>query len=155
MRCSKARKLIDRYVDSALPRSAAAELEAHLRLCEACRADEERARGVLRRLEDWPAVEPAMGFEALWERIESRRTIAHRAPGQTRAAPSWAAAVLAIAGIAVGTSLGMLTPGSEPAQPPTEQQVASAIGLNSFADSIEASFVHGMETGESEEGQAK
>mgnify|MGYP005841566119 FL=1 len=155
MRCSKARKLIDRYVDSALPRSTAAELEAHLRSCEACRSEEALIRSVMRRLDQWPAVEPVLGFDSLWDRVQNRPTVADPVPGPARAAPSWAVAALAAAGIAVGTSLGMLTPGSEPAQPPTEQQVASAIGLNSFADSIEASFLHGMETGESEEGQAQ
>jgi len=155
MKCSKARKLIERYVDSALPESAAAELQAHLQSCEACRSEEARLRGVMDRLNEWRGVEPALGFDALMERIQHRSTAANRAAAPAWGVPSWVVAALAAAGIAVGTSLGLVSSGSEPAQPPTEEQVASAIGLNSFDDSIAASFVYGIETGETEEGQAQ
>ena len=151
MRCSKARKLIPRYVDSELDESTARAVCGHIEACAACRADEAELRSALSLLDEWAPADPKLGFEALLSRIDHR----HRWPAEQTApllgVPSWAVAALAAISIAGGAVLGVTTPGTPPKQVISEQQVAGAIALHSFDDVVAASFAYGLEANEAQQ----
>ena len=144
MRCSKAGKLIPRYVDSELDQSAAQELEGHLQTCPRCRAEEARLRSCLALLAQWAPVETRLGYDALLDRIQQRAAIgSKRNTAPAFGVPSWAAAGLAAISIAGGVMFGMQAPDAQPRTVPTEQVVSSSIGLQSFDDIVEASMIYG------------
>jgi hypothetical protein len=73
MDCQLTRERIGPYVDGELPSEQAAALEVHVRGCATCRAELERARRLIARLEG--SAEGDRGAEApseLWSAIESR-----------------------------------------------------------------------------------
>lgn len=148
MRCSRARRLIPRYVDSALDDSEARELRAHLGECESCRAEESVLRGAMALLEEWPKAEPRRSFLDLHAKLDERGGVPVGGPWLP--VPKWAAAGLAALSIAAGVTLGVAGSDSSAAPVPTQQQVASALGLHSFDDVVEASLVHGLPAGEGE-----
>ena len=155
MRCSKARKLIEKYVDSELDDVLVHELRDHLSLCAACAGEESRARSMLGVLDQWSAVEPDLGFETLLSRVQHSNEQVHGQAARSFGVPSWAAAALATVSIGAGVIAGMSAQQDIPAARPTEEQVATAIGLKSFDDMLGASLVYGIEdAANGEEGES-
>jgi len=175
MRCSKARKLIEKYVDSELDDALARGLRSHLSSCAACAGKESRVRAVLGLLNQWSAVEPEGRFEALLARVErsderirgqadrhmpsprkwgfSRHASFPRRGFRSFGVPSWAAVALATISIGGGMVAGMSNQQDVPVTRPTEEQVVKAIGLKSFDDMLGASLVYGIQDkADSEEG---
>lgn len=139
MKCSKIRRLMPGYVDRELAPAIDDQVRKHLSGCAACKTEEEQLQKFTKLLNAWNGVEPRLGYEALGERI-ARRT--GKAP--TLGVPSWAAAALAVIGIAGGVTLGFKTPNMAPRPVPTEQQVVTAIDLHTFDDVFESSIVRGL-----------
>lgn len=145
MKCSKARALMCRYVDSQLDEALARAVADHLGQCPSCRAEEAAQRGLSRVLDAWPEMEPVRGFGTLAPRLEQ----SHTAPrtGLVLPVPRWAAGVLAAMSIAGGVALGLLTPsGDAVREAPTPQQVAAAMDLLPH-DALEVSFAYSAENG--------
>lgn len=104
---------------------------------------------MLGMLGDWRPVKPERGFDDLarrLERVTSGQPVSSGAA--VRRVPAWAAATVAVLGIGLGTTLGVVTSEPPSASLPTEQQVVSAVGLHSFDDSVQASLIYGMEADE-------
>jgi len=155
MRCSKAGKLIPKYVDSELEDSLARQLRGHLETCASCAAEEAELRAALGLLAQWCSPEPKLGFEALLSRVEQAGAAAGERTAPLLGVPSWAAAVLAAISIGAGSIIGVTTSSGPPEETPSEQQVASAIGLSAFDDVLGASLTYGVgETDGTENGES-
>ncbi len=141
MKCSKCKRLVSAHIDGELGEAVAREVESHLASCSECRAEAEAVRRTLDLLGEWQRAEPRLGLDALHERLEQR---ARRAWQPLLPVPRWAAAALALASIAGGTALGGRVPQAPPEKLPSEQQVASAVGLPQYDDLIEASLAQGI-----------
>jgi predicted anti-sigma-YlaC factor YlaD len=141
MKCSKCKRLVSAYLDRELGEAVAREVEAHLAACTGCRAEADAIRRTLNLLEDWQPIEPRLGLDALRERLKQR---ARPARQPVLPVPRWAAAALAVLSIGVGAALGVRVPQAPPAKAPSEQQVASAVGLPQYDDLIEASMARGI-----------
>jgi anti-sigma factor RsiW len=152
MKCSKARQLIPRYVDSELSEGMVGEVQAHLAACGECRAEERSLRRALDLLGEWPDVPAAGQFEGVMRRVEQPATWrAFRLP-----LPRWAVAALAAISLAGGAAVGLRIDHAPPTKPPSEVRVAAAMDLNSFAvnDMLEASIQKGMTSGQDVPGKA-
>lgn len=137
-----------RYVDSEIERRLADALRAHLDRCEACRAEEAGLRTVMGALSAWEPTRPTRDFGALMSLIELKEaagTKQIRVPA--RVMPGWAVAGLAVVSIGIGVTLGAAHPGQTVVRAvPTQEQVVSALNLDSFDDSVHASLLHGIES---------
>ncbi len=155
MRCSKARNLIPKYVDSELQDSLVHQLRGHIETCASCAAEEAELTAALGMLDRWHSTDPKLGFDALLSRIEQTRGEAPQRRVPAFGIPSWVAAALATVSIGAGVIAGMVTQPETPMEVPSEQQVASAIGLGSFDDVLSASLVYGVEeTADTEKGES-
>ena len=155
MRCSKARKLIPKYVDSELRDSLVAQLRGHIETCASCAAEEAEIRATLGTLDRWPSTDPKLGFDTLLSRIEQTRGKAPQRRVPAFGVPSWAAAALATVSIGAGVIVGIVTQPETPVEVPSEQQVASAIGMKSFDDVFAASLTYDVtEANDTEKGES-
>ena len=142
MKCSKVRRLIAAYVDDELGEAGARAIGAHLAKCPDCRAEADAVRETLDLLGQWQPIEPRLGLDALRERVRQRRS---RVWQPLLPIPRWAAVGLAALSIGAGASLGVRVPQAPPQKAPSEQQVASAVGLPQYDDLVEASLAQGID----------
>jgi len=142
MKCSKVRRLVAAYVDDELGEAGARAIEAHLAKCPDCRAEADAVRKTLDLLGQWQPIEPRLGLDALRERVRQRRS---RVWQPLLPIPRWAAVGLAALSIGAGASLGVRVPQAPPQKAPSEQQVASAVGLPQYDDLVEASLAQGID----------
>jgi len=110
--CQSVRKKLSAYQDGEVTSAEIDSIDAHLRICEACREQHAALRQTYRMLKGLPEIEPA---PELARRIVASATRAQkpfwiRAPGEAwRLFPARAALVtLAAAGLLIGTMLGNL-----------------------------------------------
>lgn len=151
MKCSKAKKLIPRYLDSELQQAVADELQKHMSVCPDCRSEEEQLRSALTLMDQWSPVEPVGSFEGVLGRLEQpTRARMPRFP-----VPSWAAAALAVVSLATGAVLGVYTVDAPPTQPPAQSTVLAAMDIDSFVvnDMLEASIAEGLSGDEDASGE--
>jgi len=121
--CRSIRKILSAYQDGEVTSAEIDSIDAHLRTCDACRAQHEALQQTYRMLRGLPEIEPAPGLS---RRIVHSATRAQepywvRALGEAfRLLPARAAIVtLAAAGLSIGTLLGiMLTEGQFHSSPP-------------------------------------
>ncbi len=145
MKCSKAKALLSRYLDSELGEAQAREVESHLSMCPACRAQEASLRSALGLLGEWIEAEPRLGFEALLDRVERRRTARRPRPSwPALPVPRWATAALAAATIVGGVVAGTAHRDAvQPAEPATVEQVARAMDFQPY-DVVESSLTYSL-----------
>ncbi len=135
MRCTKAKKLIWRAVDSTLSSAESETLNDHLAQCADCRTEHESALKTMQLIDCWEAPQPVGDYNAFLMSLS-----------QDSAKPvglvfrRWLAGGLAAASIVCGVALGLITgvPATRPA--PTEEELASAIGLHTFGDMVESAI---------------
>lgn len=146
MRCSSAAKRIPALVDGELSPAASTALRDHIAVCEKCRALETQLLSLGSALESWRPVAPSGDYGALMALVEQRSA---RPATPIYRAPRWAVAGAAALGIVVGTTLGIQAPQTPHPPLPTQEQAVSAMGLQSFDDSVHASLVVGMDLDDS------
>jgi anti-sigma factor RsiW len=64
MKCEKVSQELIAYLDGKLSADVRSEVEKHLANCAACRARAEEFRGVWSVIDQLPAIEPSLGFDA-------------------------------------------------------------------------------------------
>lgn len=151
MKCSKAKRLIPRYLDSELQQAVADELQNHLSACPNCRGEEQELRKASALLDQWTPVEPDGSFEGVLRRLEQpARARMPRFP-----VPGWAAAALAVVSLATGAVFGVYTVDTPPAQVPAQSTVLAAMDIDSFVvnDMLEASIAEGLSGDEDASGE--
>jgi anti-sigma factor RsiW len=148
MKCWKTRRLLSAYLDSELPVAVAGQVRDHLAGCRQCRECERGLRRATDLLADWPDIELAPDYEMLVPRLRRPETTQGWLP-----VPAWAAGVLAALSLAIGSLAGLSHIPRPDVRPPAQQEVASAIGLDTFAvnDVLEASIHDGLAFGQERE----
>ena len=116
MRCSKAGKLIPKYLDSELEDSLVVQLRGHIETCASCAAEEVELRAALEMLDQWSSPEPKLGYQTLLSRIEHTCGKVPQRRGPALGVPSWAAAALATVSIGAGVIAGIVTQPETPAE---------------------------------------
>lgn len=150
MRCSEVEKLLSSHIDGELDAMRSCELREHIEGCAECATLQHQLVDTAALLAYWPDVEPGRGFDALqWRLQNSGSDRGHRFEWMIPT-PKWASAALAVASVMVGVFLGFATTGVAPEQPPTEEQVVSALGLQPHDDILEASISYAAEDSISE-----
>lgn len=135
MRCTKAKNLIWRAVDSALSSVESEALNDHLAQCAGCRAEHESALKTMRLIDCWEAPQPVGDYNAFLMKLTQEST---KPVGLVFR--RWLAGGLAAASIVCGVAIGLMT-GAPAARPvPTEEELASAIGLHTFGDVVEGAI---------------
>jgi len=152
MRCSTVRKRLNNYIDGRLDQSEAEAMSRHIGMCDACAREAGAASRVDDLLDAWETVEPRLGFDALVARIDQRSESAKsRRLGIWPVIPKWATGA-ALVGVLAGTITGAVTSDKSSSPVPDREVVASAIGLEHFDDTIEASILDSARVSTSSEG---
>lgn len=86
MECSYCRGLVNRHMDGELGYVEAAELQAHLDVCNACAAELDEVRGLRQALAQWGTLEvsPSPDFVARVVEAAVAQTAAHRSSARER-----------------------------------------------------------------------
>ncbi len=152
MNCKKAERLIVRYVDGELSSPLVDRLEVHLSACSPCRLKYEEFKRLSKLIAQWEPTRPALGYEALRERIRQRERVRSIS---ALPVPRWAAAILSLISIGIGFTAGIRS--ERPVRPHTASvnQVASIIGLSQHDDLVEAAILTGFRNVISEKSGAK
>jgi hypothetical protein len=98
MTCETARRLIDSLVDDALDPVAHGDLDAHLRVCPACRALAEDLLVVARAARSLPLLAPP---ESSWHRLAAAISAPPAVGAPLRPSRQWVGAALAIAAVLI------------------------------------------------------
>lgn len=152
MNCKKTTRLIGRYIDGELSPSLVDKLEAHLSTCSLCRLQYEKFKRLSELIAQWEPTRPALGYEALRERIRQRERLRSIS---ALPVPRWVAATLSLISIGIGLTAGIRS--ERPVRPHTASvnQVASIIGLSQHDDLVEAAILTGFRNVTSEKSGAK
>ncbi len=103
MRCADVEKQISRLVDGELPESLAAQVEAHLDLCEACLAFQEQVVSLNARLMAFPVSPVPVGLAAS---VRERITHPHGNERMAFVLPAWCRVPLMAALVFVALGIG-------------------------------------------------
>ena len=135
MRCAGARKLMWRAQDSALSEIDSDALNGHLSQCAECRAERDAVTQTMGLLDAWQTPQPTRNYASFLQRVQ-RDQVRRQKPAFRR----WLAGGLATASIVCGIGLGFLTADPVEQPVPSENELASAIGLHTFGDMIESAI---------------
>jgi len=128
MRCGRVRKRLQPLVDGVLPPTEAAEIQAHLRACAACRAEFEALRSLDYALSGEPVVEPPRGMAA----AIVGRAQARFSAGAPVLVPRWLEA-LTVGGLALALVAAAVTARAAAATPVMLRSLGFNLGEVFFA----------------------